>query len=100
MSEGHGMVEVHSLAFSFGTIGVDQNDLGGKSAQQQGVGEGRAHTAGADDGDAGGVRMVTGFRGSGYGLSTHPLSSSPRGGSRAATAGFSDRAACRSMGRS
>jgi hypothetical protein len=52
------MIEVHGLTFRFGAVGVDQYDLGGQPAEQQGVGKGRAHIAHADHGDPHRARMV------------------------------------------
>jgi len=45
MREGHGMVEIHGLAFRLGAILVDQHDLCGKTAEKQSIGEGRSDIA-------------------------------------------------------
>jgi hypothetical protein len=45
MREGHGMVEIHGLAFGFGAVGVNQNDFRCQPTQQQGVGISSAHIA-------------------------------------------------------
>jgi len=55
MRKGHGVVEVHRLALSLGTVGVDEDDFGGQSAQQQSIGKGRPDIAGADDGNSRGM---------------------------------------------
>ena len=58
MSEGHGVIEVHGLAFRLGAVGVDQHDFGSQSAQEQGIGKSRAHIADAHYGHTDGMCTV------------------------------------------
>ena len=45
MSEGHGVIEVHRLAFRLGAVGVNQNDFGCQATEKQRISEGRTHIA-------------------------------------------------------
>ena len=51
------MIEVHGFALRLRSVGVDQHDLGGQPAEQQGAGKGRTHIAHADHSDAHRARM-------------------------------------------
>jgi hypothetical protein len=56
VSEGHGVIEVHGLAFRLGAVGVNQHNFGSQSAEQQRVGKGCADISHADHGDTHGAR--------------------------------------------
>jgi len=55
------VIQVHSLALGLGLVGIDQDDLSRKPAQQQGISEGCADIADANDRDARGAGMCAGL---------------------------------------
>ena len=50
-----GVVQLHGLAFGFGMIDINQQNLRRQAAQEESVGEGGTHVASTVDGDARGV---------------------------------------------
>jgi hypothetical protein len=58
MSERHGVIEVHGLAFRLGAVGVYQHDFGSQSAEEEGVGKSRADISYADYGHSHGTAML------------------------------------------
>src|SRR5689334_6104941 len=60
MREGDGMVQIHSLAFSFGVVLIDQDDFRSQTIEEKGIGEGCANVANTNNGDAKGCRRCRG----------------------------------------
>ena len=56
--EGHGVVEVGDFAFSLLLVDVDEHDLRGQAAEQQGVRRCSSHMACADDDDLDRLRVL------------------------------------------
>ena len=103
MRKRHGVIQVHGLAFGFGSIGIDQDDFRRQPAEQQSIGEGRPHVAHADNRDSGGTRLVTPLQGSWYLLTrgsltvnTALLSNTRGSGNRPGVGSSSGRAVSRS----
>ena len=60
MRKRHGIAQVHYLALGARLIHVDEDDLAHLPGKQQGIGEGGAHLAAADDGDLVGFEVKDG----------------------------------------
>jgi hypothetical protein len=58
VGEGHSMVEVHRLALRLGSVGIDEHDLCGKTAQNQSIGKRGSHIAHADNGHSNWTRFL------------------------------------------
>ena len=52
------MVQIHGLTFCLGMVWIDQNDLTGQPALQQGIGKGCANIPSANDSDPDGFMSI------------------------------------------